>query len=163
MLKRTNNKGFTIIEVLIVLAIAGLIMLVVFLAVPALRRNAANSGRTNDAAKVSSAVTDCLSSHNGLAASCQTVAANSVDVTGLSQLTGTATFGTATASSGTVITNSTLSTTNDADASNYVVMYKAKCSTDGSGNMVGSSNTRDFAVGYNIKSSSGIVLQCIGS
>ncbi|MDQ3065292.1 MAG: prepilin-type N-terminal cleavage/methylation domain-containing protein, partial [bacterium] len=36
---KNNNKGFTIIEVLIVLAIAGLIMLIVFLAVPALQRN----------------------------------------------------------------------------------------------------------------------------
>jgi prepilin-type N-terminal cleavage/methylation domain-containing protein len=33
-----KEKGFTIIEVMIVLAIAGLIMLVVFLAVPALQR-----------------------------------------------------------------------------------------------------------------------------
>jgi prepilin-type N-terminal cleavage/methylation domain-containing protein len=33
-----NKEGFTIIEVLIVLAIAGLIMLVVLLAVPGLQR-----------------------------------------------------------------------------------------------------------------------------
>ena len=35
---KKDNKGFTIIEVLIVLAIAGLIMLTVFLAVPSLQR-----------------------------------------------------------------------------------------------------------------------------
>jgi prepilin-type N-terminal cleavage/methylation domain-containing protein len=36
---KNNKKGFTIIEVLIVLAIAGVIMVIVFLAVPALQRN----------------------------------------------------------------------------------------------------------------------------
>ncbi len=41
--KSKDQKGFTIIEVLIVLAIAGLILLVVFLAVPALNRNAHNN------------------------------------------------------------------------------------------------------------------------
>jgi type IV pilus assembly protein PilA len=43
-----SNKGFTIIEVMIVLAIAGLILLIVFLAVPALQRNARNTQRKND-------------------------------------------------------------------------------------------------------------------
>ncbi|HPW47952.1 MAG TPA: prepilin-type N-terminal cleavage/methylation domain-containing protein, partial [Candidatus Saccharibacteria bacterium] len=36
---KKDQKGFTIIEVLIVLAIAALILLIVFLAVPALQRN----------------------------------------------------------------------------------------------------------------------------
>jgi prepilin-type N-terminal cleavage/methylation domain-containing protein len=37
------RTGFTIIEVMIVLAIAGLILLIVFLAVPALEREARNT------------------------------------------------------------------------------------------------------------------------
>jgi prepilin-type N-terminal cleavage/methylation domain-containing protein len=37
--KQKRQQGFTIIEVLIVLAIAALILLIVFLAVPALQRN----------------------------------------------------------------------------------------------------------------------------
>jgi prepilin-type N-terminal cleavage/methylation domain-containing protein len=44
-----KQKGFTIIEVLIVLAIAGVIMLVVFLAVPQLQRNSRNTQRKSDA------------------------------------------------------------------------------------------------------------------
>jgi prepilin-type N-terminal cleavage/methylation domain-containing protein len=52
-----NNKwGFTIIEVMIVLAIAGLIMLIVFLAVPALGRNARNTERRNDLGKFVAAI-----------------------------------------------------------------------------------------------------------
>lgn len=163
MLKKTNQQGFSIIEVLIVLAIAGLIMLVVFLAVPALRRNAANDGRKNDAAKVSAAVTDCLANHNGLATQCDDIAAAKVDVVGFSQLTGSDTFTTTTGAVGAAITAATLASGTDVDASNFEVWYKAKCTTDGSGGAVVSSNTRDFVVMYNLKSSGGIVPQCIGS
>ena len=46
------GHGFTIIEVLIVLAIAGLILLVVFLAVPALQRNSRNTQYRTDASRV---------------------------------------------------------------------------------------------------------------
>src|SRR5258708_36141034 len=45
-----SQKGFTIIEVMIVLVIAGLILLIVFLAVPALQRNARNTHRKSDIA-----------------------------------------------------------------------------------------------------------------
>lgn len=44
--------GFTIIEILIVLAIAGLILLLVFLAVPALQRSSRNTVRKNDVQSV---------------------------------------------------------------------------------------------------------------
>lgn len=47
--KKQRDKGFTIVEVLIVLAIAGLIMVVVFLAVPQLQRNNRNNTRKTDA------------------------------------------------------------------------------------------------------------------
>src|SRR3990167_9016823 len=44
-LKNHDQSGFTIIEVVIVLAIAGLIMLIVFLAVPQLQRNSRDQAR----------------------------------------------------------------------------------------------------------------------
>lgn len=47
-----NHKGFTIIEVMIVLAIAGLILVIVFLAVPALQRNSRNNQYKNQAARI---------------------------------------------------------------------------------------------------------------
>lgn len=62
---RNQNQGFTIIEVLIVLAIAGLIMLIVFLAVPALQRNSRNTARKNDVGRVGAAVTEFSTSNNG--------------------------------------------------------------------------------------------------
>lgn len=67
-MQATNKKreeGFTIIEVMIVLAIAGLIMLVVFLAVPALQRNSRNTGRKSDIGRIANAVSEWQSNNNG--------------------------------------------------------------------------------------------------
>lgn len=60
-----DNKGFTIIEVLIVLAIAGLILLIVFLAVPALQRNSRNTQAKNEAASVLGALSEFTNNNNG--------------------------------------------------------------------------------------------------
>ena len=67
MLKKLNDtrKGFTIIEVLIVLAIAGLILLIVFLAVPALQRNSRNTQVKNAAAGILGAVSEFSNNNNG--------------------------------------------------------------------------------------------------
>jgi len=62
---KQRNDGFTIIEVLIVLAIAGLMMMVVFLAVPALQRNARNSQRESDTSRVAAAVQEIVNNNNG--------------------------------------------------------------------------------------------------
>jgi prepilin-type N-terminal cleavage/methylation domain-containing protein len=52
MQRPLNKQGFTIIEILIVLAIAGLIMMFVFLAVPTLERNTRNAERKHDASLI---------------------------------------------------------------------------------------------------------------
>ena len=46
---KKNNSGFTIIEVVLVLAIAGLIFLAVFIALPALQRGQRDTQRRSDA------------------------------------------------------------------------------------------------------------------
>jgi type IV pilus assembly protein PilA len=51
-----QQKGFTIIEVVLVLAIAGLIFIMVFIALPALQRNQRDTARKNEASAVISAV-----------------------------------------------------------------------------------------------------------
>src|SRR6476469_2520284 len=60
-----RNEGFTIIEVLIVLAIAGLIMLIVFLAVPALQRNSRNTQRRNDVQAALGSFQEVINNNNG--------------------------------------------------------------------------------------------------
>ena len=64
-LQQRKDSGFTIIEVLIVLAIAGLILLVVFLAVPALQRNARNTTRKNEVSAILGAVNEWTNNNNG--------------------------------------------------------------------------------------------------
>ena len=51
-----NKKGFTIIEVVLVLAVAGLIFLMVFLALPALQRAQRDTQRKQDMAIVRAAI-----------------------------------------------------------------------------------------------------------
>lgn len=62
---RNKKEGFTIIEVLIVLAIAGLILLIVFLAVPALQRNSRNTQRKNDVSALLGSINEYTANNGG--------------------------------------------------------------------------------------------------
>lgn len=70
-----QEKGFTIIEVLIVLAIAGLILLIVFLAVPALQRNSRNTQYKNQVSTYLGAVNEWMNNNNGIPPATANVAA----------------------------------------------------------------------------------------
>lgn len=59
--KNINKSGFTIIEVVLVLAIAGLIFLMVFVAFPALQRNQRDTQRRDDYAMLESQVVSASS------------------------------------------------------------------------------------------------------
>ncbi|MFZ2275567.1 MAG: type II secretion system protein [Candidatus Nanogingivalis sp.] len=65
MNKINTKKGFTIIEVVLVLAIAGLIFLMVFLALPALQRNQRDTQRKNDLSRVQSAISSFQTNNRG--------------------------------------------------------------------------------------------------
>ena len=141
---KKRTEGFTIIEVLIVLAIAGLIMLIVFLAVPALQRNSRNNARTSEAARVSAAATDCLANRNGVVASCTTAVL--------------------TASAGTLQQLATITVAASGTAPTYsqtaaLVQYGRECSPAGDASVV-STNARKFTVVYQLEPS---VNRCIGS
>ncbi len=62
---KNNKKGFTIIEVVLVLAIGGLIFLMVFIALPALQSSQRNTQRGNDLSRLLTAVNDYQSNNNG--------------------------------------------------------------------------------------------------
>ena len=65
MTNKNNKKGFTIIEVVLVLAIAGLIFLMVFIALPALQRSQRNTRRRQDMARILSAFNDYQANNSG--------------------------------------------------------------------------------------------------
>ncbi len=80
--KLKDQKGFTIIEVLIVLAIAGLILLIVFLAVPALQRNSRNTTIKNDASAFAGGFSEFSSNNDGTQASTVSQSGAVVTITG---------------------------------------------------------------------------------
>jgi len=63
--QKNNEKGFTIIEVVLVLAIAALIFLMVFIALPALQRSQRDTQRKNDLARAITGVTNYASNNRG--------------------------------------------------------------------------------------------------
>jgi prepilin-type N-terminal cleavage/methylation domain-containing protein len=151
---RKNNEGFTIIEVLIVLAIAGLIMLIVFLAVPALQRNQRNNARNSEAARISASITECLANRNGstaVAGGCGSP--GQLNYGNLQQLDGTVTLRTGTLS--------TVDGTPTTGGSTVNVQYQfgAICNSTTTGALADSSS-RKFVVLYQLEPA---VNRCVGS
>jgi prepilin-type N-terminal cleavage/methylation domain-containing protein len=63
--QKTKSEGFTIIEVMIVLAIAGLIILIVLLAIPALQRNGRNTQRRQDVNNTIASINTYITNNDG--------------------------------------------------------------------------------------------------
>ena len=61
--QQLKERGFTIIEVVLVLAIAALIFLMIFIALPALQRSQRDTARKNDVSIVSAAVNSSDRAH----------------------------------------------------------------------------------------------------
>ena len=59
-----TKQGFTIIEVVLVLAIAGLIFLMVFVALPALQRSQRDTARRNDMSRVDTSLVQWQTNHS---------------------------------------------------------------------------------------------------
>lgn len=148
-----NKKGFTIIEVLIVLAIAGLIMVVVFLAVPALQRNQRNTSRKTEANNILSAVSEVQGNKNG----------NAITTGDEATITGNVKLSQYTATNVKVVTVTTTEPTKDTV---YILPGFACSATDPTATPTsgGTINARSTAVWYAVESgASGKTNQCIGT
>jgi|AntRauTorckE6833_2_1112554.scaffolds.fasta_scaffold00335_9 prepilin-type N-terminal cleavage/methylation domain-containing protein len=143
--KKLNRDGFTIIEVLIVLAIAGLMMLVVFLAVPALQRNSRNSTRQNDAARMAAAINECITNNNGRVDACG-------DTFGAGQL----------AKYYKLLDNQQLTAQGAAGLNEFAFSYDTRCDETGT-TAIDGGGTRAFAIAYQIETNDDPVGRCIGS
>ncbi|AKM80723.1 TPA: prepilin-type cleavage/methylation domain-containing protein [Candidatus Saccharibacteria bacterium] len=62
---KNKQSGFTIIEVVLVLAIAGLIFLMVFVALPTLQRNQRDTQRKQDMSRITTAVASYTQNNKG--------------------------------------------------------------------------------------------------
>ena len=139
-IKKTHNDGFTIIEVMIVLAIAALILLIVLLAVPALQRNSRNTAIKNDASAVVAGVNEFKSNNDG--SNPTAISASSVSGGGGTSSVGIKLQGT-----------TTISATDTPGAGTLGYQLSQKCNGD--------SNTRAVAVYYFAEQSSGGSVKCI--
>jgi len=167
-----RQKGFTIIEVLIVLAIAGLILLVVFLAVPALQRNSRNTQYRSEASRILSTTTEFVNNNNGTlpaastctgtgggATNCDytTTPNNSMSIWQLSNSKNITSL-TVVAASATVVTPTLTAATIDTGAT---------CPASVSGTTVtpvtAGAPARSIIIIYAIESSSGLLAQCTAS
>lgn len=140
-LKKSDNKGFTIIEVMIVLAIAGLIILIVLLAVPALQRNGRNTAMKNDASAVTGGISEFTSNNDGIGPMTVTSGVGGV-VTLASTVAGTAPTTARVQGGTTVNTAGTLTP----PIGTISVKLAARCD--------GTANARAYAVRYSIENSS---------
>lgn len=155
---RKSQQGFTIIEVLIVLAIAGLILMIVFLAVPALQRNSRNTQRKNDVQALLGAISDYEANNNG-----SLPATGNATISGSSVTIGAATSAQATAnlgyySSGTV----TIQTTAPAGVpNNDTVLLVEGYTCSGNSPTTTGANRRSIAAYYSIEPNT--TAQCVAS
>lgn len=148
LINKKGSSGFTIIEVTIVLAIAGLIMAIVFVAVPALQRNAHNTQRKSDASHLAGLVNEYASNHAG----------DLPDTTALDSMYSGEHWSIMTATptvTGTIPSGAYGSTTQ------MVVYTNAKCDPSSSTVSAGSSD-REFAVGFQIETSGAAANSCVG-
>ena len=151
MLQKIKNRdgaeGFTIIEVLIVLAIAGLILLIVFLAVPALQRSSRNTQRKNDASAISSAVANFIDNNGGTLPASVGGTSPSLLICG-SSCTGnteTAHLGFYDPANVSTQTSATLPT---ADTNKVVIVLDDTCNSTNTGVNAANSNSRSAAIVY---------------
>jgi prepilin-type N-terminal cleavage/methylation domain-containing protein len=148
---KKDNQGFTIIEVLIVLAIAGLIMIIVFLAVPALQRNQRNQTYRTEANNISTAYQEISANKGGA----NLTAADETQVL--------------TSSNAKQVTNIDIGTNSEAAPpttalNDITIRVGAKCTApDSHTTTTTGASTRQIAILFNIETTGNPQAQCIDS
>lgn len=139
---KKDNKGFTIIEVLIVLAIAGLILLVVFLAVPALQRQSRNTQLKAAVTNVLGGLSDFSGTYDGKTPNAISTADGVVTISdGTNSLTAKVNRGLIVSKTGT--------------AGDIVVTFGKICKTDGTDVDATKGTARNVALVYEIENQNG--------
>ena len=149
--KKSNSEGFTIIEVMIVLAIAGLILLIVFLAVPALQRSSRNTQRKSDIQRIVGAITEDSTNKNGKIPTSQAALDSAVGNTKLAYYTAATPV---TWKSGAAAV---------ANPKDDTVVYVSGASCNANGIDAQTGTARQFAVLYTIETSGAYAGACIDS
>jgi prepilin-type N-terminal cleavage/methylation domain-containing protein len=153
-LQKRKESGFTIIEVLIVLAIAGLILLVVFLAVPALQRNSRNTTYRNEASRLVDGYGEISANSGG---SVLTASSATAPGTGSDAAKVLAAANTKNITKLTIAVQASAAAPTATDSA--TIATGAKCKSDQSGVDPGSS--RQVSILFLVETSSGTTTQCV--
>lgn len=158
-----KSQGFTIVETLIVLAIVGVMMLVVFLAVPALNRNSHNNGYRTDANNLLAGVSEYVGNSGGSLPSDQTATDSVVTSANTKSIT-KLTFGGANPALAPTIAYGTTASATVANLSSAVIVTGVKCSAANSGQLTKTgASARSFAIVFAIETTGTPTLQCVDS
>lgn len=137
---QVKKQGFTIIEVVLVLAIAALIFLMIFIALPALQRGQRDTQRKDDVSRLASQVTNFQSSNNGSvptgAAALTSFVSNYMDK-------GNAGFKDPHSGNNYAVKYQTAAPANEGEIS---YSAKAQCSAAGDGSLTATTSPRTYAV-----------------
>lgn len=150
--KSGHSKGFTIIEVLIVLAIAGLIMLIVFLAVPALQRNSRNTQAKSEAAGMLGALNEFMNNNNGVlpaASASSTAGSNAAKIFSNAKFTNVS-----------LLTIEAQAGATAPTATSSVLRLGAKCTSPTGSSVTPAGAARQVALLYMIEDSAGTLVAC---
>ncbi len=159
--QQRKESGFTIIEVLIVLAIAGLIMVVVFLAVPALQRSGRNNALNTDANNIFTGVSNYMSNNNGTLPGIPTLSGTTVTIPPPAGVTGNSETVTVDGAVAAVSLNGTpISSTAPIGTMQVITGTAAKCNANRS-TVSGTASTRSVALLYVAESGSGNIVKCL--
>lgn len=152
-------EGFTIIETLIVLAIVGVIMIVVFLAVPALQRSSRNTQAKTDGTNIAGAVNEFVANNGG---KMPTAGSSATSTTDAAKILANAKLQNIT----TVVVEGSAGST-AASATQAVVRTGVKCSAAVTSGFTGAVTTstgavsRQFVVIYPMEDSAGNATGCM--
>lgn len=161
---KKKTDGFTIIEVLIVLAIAGLILLIVFLAVPALQRNSRNTQYRSEASLILGAAQEFTNNNNGDAPAAGSSTTSTTDAAKILTLANPKNVKVLTVlASGTATPQSPLLGTNPTD----FLISGVKCGTQGGASVTPTTtgaSPRSLVLIYAVENANGSVnAQCVES
>lgn len=167
-IKKNHQSGFTIIEVLIVLAIAGLIMVAVFTAVPALQRSSRNTQRKSSAAQISASISSYVSNNNGVLPANQVALQTALAdyKPGFFPSPGNIWFSTLSAANVALLTTATVGgvgTATTVSTESVLFASGVVCNSTNTGATTTGGSSRSYVILYAVETGSTAALQCIGS
>jgi prepilin-type N-terminal cleavage/methylation domain-containing protein len=168
--KHLSPKGFTIIETLIVLALATVILMTVFLYVPSARRNARNDKQRADALLFLQGMKDYVTTNDGKLPRNSSISGNTITITGFPGSTPvTINISQDQTTLYTTIAPIALGTCNNVilphpDASHAYIYGYTGCKCDQSNSATVASNVEgDMVVLYHIETNADFATQCLAT